>query len=390
MGSDDRRDSPAPGHFEVLKRDGTTSARLSRLVTRAGELLLPAFLPVATRGAIKLLTSEQVREQDVQGLLTNAFHLHLRPGEEVVASLGGLHKFMGWERPIVTDSGGFQVFSLSELRSVCDDGVTFASPIDGSLHHFSPERTIQIQQKLGADVIVSLDECVQYPAPLEAVRAAALRTIEWNRRSEAEWRRCGSRDSGQLLFGVLQGGTVKELRLRSAQELAEMDLPGYAVGGISVGEGPALAREVLSYTLEAMPADRPRYVMGVGPPEDLLDFIAMGADMFDCVLPTRNARSACAFTRFGRLRLRNASHAESSEPIEPGCDCPACSKYSRGYLRHLFMAGEATAGALVTMHNLRFFTRLLKDAREAITRGEFASFRKSFLEQYLNAEVVRD
>jgi len=385
-GAEGSANSPQPGRFELDACDGATAARASRLATRSGELLLPAFFPVATRGAVKLLTSAQVRSQLVQGLLVNAFHLHLRPGEEVVEALGGLHRFMDWPGPLVTDSGGFQVFSLAELRRVTDDGVVFASPIDGSPLELTPERVIEIQRRLGADIVVSLDECVQYPAPRETVEAAARRTLAWNRRSREEWLRGGSRESGQLLFGVLQGGTVRELRLRSLSELAEMELPGYAIGGVSVGEGPALAREVLSYTLEAAPRDRPRYVMGVGPPEDLLDFIAMGADMFDCVLPTRNARSACAFTRSGRLRLRNAAHARSEEPIEALCDCPACRTVSRGYLRHLFVAGEATAGALVTMHNLRFFSRLLAESREAIVRGRFSEFRKSFLEQYLAGE----
>jgi queuine tRNA-ribosyltransferase len=365
-----------PGRFVVDATDGP--ARASRFVTAHGEVELPAFFPVATRAAVKMLSMEQTRAQGATGLLMNTFHLHLRPGEDTVASFGGLHRFSGWDGPIITDSGGFQVFSLRDLRKVTDDGVVFASPIDGSTHEFTPEVVVEIQRKLGSDVIVSLDECVQYPAPPETVKAAQVRTIEWNARSAAAWRR-GETDR-QLLFGVIQGGMVRELRLECVARLAELDLPGYAVGGVSVGEGPALAREVLSYTLSAMPGDRPRYVMGVGPPEDLLDYVAMGADLFDCVLPTRNARGACAFTSAGKLRLRNAAHVRSDLPIEEDCDCECCRTASRGYLRHLYNVGEAAAPALVSIHNIHFFTRTMREARAAICAGRFEEYRRSFQE----------
>ena len=374
------------GRFVVDARDGKSSARASRFVTKHGEVKLPAFFPVATRGTVKCATSRTVRSLGAPGLLANAFHLHLRPGEDRVAALGGLHGFMDWDLPIVTDSGGFQVFSLPELRKVSDDGVTFASPIDGSVHEFTPERVIDIQRKLGADVMISLDECVPYPAPVPTVKAAAERTIRWVGRSAEEWRR--GPDAGQMLFGVVQGGTVRELRLESVERLAELGLPGYAVGGVSVGEGPALLREVLSYTLEVMPADRPRYVMGVGTPEDLLDSVALGADLFDCVMPTRNARGACAFTRHGKVRLRNARHVSSDRPVEEGCDCPCCTSASRGYLRHLFLAGEVTAAVLVTMHNVRFFARLMEETRAALVEGRFDSYRSEFLEKYESGEAV--
>jgi queuine tRNA-ribosyltransferase len=346
---------------------------------------MPAFFPVGTHATVKMLTADQVRSQGVPGLLMNAFHLHLRPGEEVVASIGGLHRFAGWDRPIVTDSGGFQVFSLPDLRKVTDDGVIFASPVDGSLHEFTPERVVDIQRRLGADVIVSIDECVQYPAAPDVVWAAARRTNAWNARSAAAWR--AGETARQVLFGVVQGGVIREARLECVERLAELGLPGYAVGGVSVGEGPALAREVLSYTVRALPGDRPRYVMGVGPPEDLLDFIAMGADMFDCVIPTRNARGACAFTRDGKVRLRNAAHTRSEAPIEPGCDCPCCTSVSRAYLRHLFLTGEATASSLVSMHNVRFFTRTMDEAREAILAGTFDTYREAFAERYHRGEA---
>lgn len=367
-------------------RDAGTSARAARLGTRHGEVMLPAFFPVATQGVVKTLTSEQVRGLGVGQLLANAFHLHLRPGEEAIQSLGGLHRFMGWDGPLLTDSGGFQVFSLADLRTVTDEGVRFASPADGSVHFFTPEKVVEIQRRLGADMIVALDECVAYPSPRGLVEEAAGRTLRWAKASLAQWRALENEHPGQILFGVVQGGTIKEVRLKCVERLAELRLPGYAVGGVSVGEGPELAREVLSYTLEGLPADRPRYVMGYGSPEDLLEAIALGADMFDCVLPTRNARTGTAFSRLGKVRLRNAAHAASRAPIEEGCGCPCCSNYSRGYLRHLFQAGEATGPALVTMHNLWFYTRLMASAREAILAGSFGSFRRDFTAAYTSME----
>lgn len=373
------------GRFVIDARDPKSAARASRFVTRHGEVKLPAFFPVATRATVKCATSETVRSLGSPGLLVNAFHLHLRPGEDRVAELGGIHRFMGWDLPIITDSGGFQVFSLPDLRKVTDDGVVFASPIDGSTHEFTPERAIDIQRKLGADVMIQLDECVRYPAPVPTVKAASERTVRWASRCADEWR--SGRDTGQMLFGVIQGGTVREVRLEAVERLAELGLPGYAVGGVSVGEGPALLREVLSYTLEAMPPDRPRYVMGIGTPGDLLDAVGLGADLFDCVMPTRNARGACAFTRFGKVRLRNARHASSGDPVEPGCDCPCCTSVSRGYLRHLFLAGEVTGAMLVTVHNIRFFARLMEEARGAIVEGRFGSYRKKFLERYESGEA---
>ncbi|MHC4251647.1 MAG: tRNA guanosine(34) transglycosylase Tgt [Planctomycetota bacterium] len=368
------------GRFVVDARDDATSARASRLATAHGEVELPAFFPVATRAALKMCTLDVARDLGSPGLLMNAFHLHLKPGEDAVVEMGGLHGFAGWDRPIVTDSGGFQVFSLPDLRTVTDDGVTFASPIDGSVHEFTPEGVVDIQRKLGSDVMISLDECVKYPSSPAVIEAATRRTIDWNRRSAARWREGGG--EGQLLFGVVQGGTSEKLRIECVSALAEIGLPGYAIGGISVGEGPALIREVLAYTIPACPEDRPRYVMGLGPPEDVVDAIAMGADLFDCVMPTRNARGACAFTRDGKVRLRNAAHARSRIPVEPGCDCPCCTRVSRGYLRHLFIVGEAAAAILVTMHNLRFYSRLMQEASEAILARRFGEFRRDFLARY--------
>ena len=378
------REAPAEaGRFTVDALDEGTAARASRLMTAHGEVELPAFFPVATRAALKMTTLDVARDLGAPGLLMNAFHLHLKPGEEAVASLGGLHEFAGWDRPIVTDSGGFQVFSLPDLRTVSDDGVTFASPIDGSLHTFTPEGVVDIQRKLGSDVMIPLDECVKYPSSPATVEASTRRTIDWARRSAGRWREAGgSGEAGQLLFGVVQGGMVRKLRLECASALAEIGLPGYAIGGISVGEGPALIREVLDYTLPACPEDRPRYVMGLGPPEDVVDAVAMGADLFDCVMPTRNARGACAFTRDGKVRLRNAAHARSRLPVEPGCDCPCCTRLSRGYLRHLYIVGEAAAAILVTMHNLRFYSRLMQEMREAILARRFGEFRREFLARY--------
>jgi queuine tRNA-ribosyltransferase len=372
-----------PGRFVIESRDAETAARASRLTTAHGEVALPAFFPVATRAALKMTTLGVARELHSPGLLMNAFHLHLKPGEDAVAEMGGLHGFAGWDRPIVTDSGGFQVFSLPDLRTVTDDGVTFASPIDGSLHEFTPPGVIDIQRKLGSDVMIPLDECVKYPCSPATVEASTRRTIDWARRSAARWREFGgAAEAGQLLFGVVQGGMVEKLRLECVSALAEIGLSGYAIGGISVGEGPALIREVLDYTLPACPEDRPRYVMGLGPPEDIVDAVAMGADLFDCVMPTRNARGACAFTRDGKVRLRNAAHARSRIPVEPGCDCPCCTRVTRGYLRHLFIVGEAAAAILVTMHNLRFYSRLMQEAREAIVARRYGEYRRDFLARY--------
>jgi len=371
------------GRFVIDARDDETAARASRLMTAHGEVELPAFFPVATRAALKMCTLDAARDLGSPGLLMNAFHLHLKPGEDRVAEMGGLHGFTGWDRPIVTDSGGFQVFSLPDLRTVTDDGVTFASPIDGSVHEFTPENVMDIQRKLGSDVMIPLDECVKYPSSPAMVEASTRRTVSWALRSARRWRETGGSDgAGQLLFGVVQGGMIEKLRLECVSALAEIGLPGYAIGGISVGEGPALIREVLGYTLPACPEDRPRYVMGVGPPEDLVDAVAMGADLFDCVMPTRNARGACAFTRDGKVRLRNAAHAGSSLPVEPGCDCPCCTRVSRGYLRHLYIVGEAAAAILVTMHNLRFYSRPMQDAREAVLARRYGEFRREFLARY--------
>jgi queuine tRNA-ribosyltransferase len=325
-------------------------------------------MPVGTQGTVKGLTIEQVRRAGAQMLLGNTYHLALRPGEEVVAELGGLHRFMGWTGPILTDSGGFQLFSLARLTRVRDEGAVFRSHVDGRALALSPERAVAIQEALGADVAMVLDHVVPLPAPPELVRDAAQRTIRWAERSRA----CRSR-TDQALFGIVQGGLDEGLRLGSAAELAALDLDGYAIGGLSVGETPAEMLRVVGLTAPALPADRPRYLMGVGRPADLLASVRHGVDLFDCVMPTRNARNATAFTARGPVRLRNLRHQADPRPVEEGCPCPAC-RHSRAYLRHLFVAGEMLGPMLLTAHNLTYYQRLLAAARAAIAADNYQAF----------------
>ena len=356
-------------------------ARLGVLSTPHGQVPTPAFMPVGTAGSIKGVTPDQVRSAGVHMILANTYHLMLRPGAAAVAQLGGLHRLMNWDGPILTDSGGYQVFSLAHLRRLDADGVEFNSHVDGSPVRLTPRLAIEIQQQLGADVMMQLDECPPADAPREQVERAVLRSADWARRCRDAWRdspRAGRHE--QALFGIQQGGTFPDLRARSAAALLELDLSGYAIGGLSVGEG----HQAMAATLEAidaqLPSDRPRYLMGVGEPRDILTAVAAGVDMFDCVLPTRNGRNAQAFTFGGRVRLRNARHALDNAPLEQGCDCYACCHYSRGALRHLFMAGEMLGPTLVSIHNLRFFARLMERIRRSIADGTFPSQRRAWLE----------
>lgn len=368
--------------FELAVEDGETSARAGVLRTRSGGIETPVFMPVGTQGTVKTLTADELEGAGVRMLLANAFHLSMRPGEEVVASLGGLHEFMGWKGPILTDSGGFQVWSMRELRVVEDEGVRFRSPVDGAERFFSPEIVIEIERRLGPDIMMPLDVCAPYPCARGELKEAMERTHRWLERSVG-----AVGDGDPVLFGIVQGGTDMELRKESAGRARSLDLAGYAVGGVSVGEGPLLMRQVADFAARELPEGKPRYLMGVGPPDDLLDCIAAGYDMFDCVMPTRNGRGACAFTAKGKLRLRNSRHARSRLPIEEGCGCPACARYSRGYLRHLFLAGEQTAGSLVSLHNLFFYERLMKKARRQIIAGRFQEFREAFLVTYGSEET---
>ena len=371
--------NPAPFSFQLHHTDAGCAARRSVFHTPHGPVQLPAFMPVGTLGAVKGLQVEQLRATGTQMVLGNAYHLTLRPGENVVHELGGLHRFMGWDGPILTDSGGFQLYSLANMTKVTEQGAVFRSHIDGRLLELSPERAVEIQQDLGPDVAMVLDHVVALPNPAEVVRDAAERTIRWAQRC----RRAATRDD-QVLFAIIQGGLDPELRVSCARRLAELEFAGYAVGGLSVGERPGQMLQALDVTVPAMPADRPRYLMGVGRPEDLLESIRRGIDMFDCVMPTRNGRNAMAFTDGGTLRLRNLRFERDPLPLEDGCPCPACRR-SRGYIRHLFMAGEMLGPILLSVHNITYYQRLLAAARDAITADRFEAFRREKLRGWGNA-----
>ena len=355
--------------FEVHQVDPRCAARRSTLHTPHGPVELPAFMPVGTLGTVKGLEAEQLLATGTQMVLANAYHLALRPGEEVVRDLGGLHAFMGWQRPILTDSGGFQLFSLAQMTKVTEQGAVFRSHIDGHTMELTPERAVAIQETLGPDVAMVLDHVVGLPNPPEVIRDALERTIRW----AARCRRAAQRDD-QALFAIVQGGLDPDLRVECAERLAEMDFPGYAVGGLSVGESPEEMYRALDDTVPAMPREKPRYLMGVGRPEDLLEAVARGIDLFDCVMPTRNGRNAMAFTDAGPMRLRNLKFERDDTPLEEGCPCVACRR-SRGYLRHLFMADQMLGPILLSIHNITYYQRLMADARAAICAGRYVEFR---------------
>jgi queuine tRNA-ribosyltransferase len=361
--------------FEVLKTD-PTGARLGRVTTPHGVIDTPAFMPVGTQGTVKGLTQQALGELGVQILLGNTYHLYLRPGHERIRGLGGLHRFMSWPGAILTDSGGFQVFSLADLRKITDDGVIFRSHLDGSEHSLTPEKSIEIQQALGSDIAMVLDECIEYPADHQRAAAAVKRTTEWARRCRdyAQANADASTTPEQVLFAIVQGGTHADLRRKSARQLVDLDFPGYAVGGLAVGEPHALSCEMTAAATSELPVDRPRYLMGVGLPEQLANFVASGIDMMDCVLPTRNARNGCLFTSAGRINIKNASYADDSRPLDERCSCVVCRTYSRAYLRHLFMANEILASILNSHHNIAFFLDIMAKIRQAIAFGELAEF----------------
>jgi queuine tRNA-ribosyltransferase len=356
--------------FRLLHTDSRSAARRSVFHTPHGPVQMPAFMPVGTQGSVKGLEIEQLRATGAEMILGNTYHLTLRPGEDVVAALGGLHKFSGWDGPILTDSGGFQLYSLADRAKVSEKQVVFRSHIDGQLLSISPERAVAIQESLGSDVAMVLDHVVGLPNPPEVVRDAAERSVRWARRCQTAARR-----SDQTLFAIVQGGLDETLRAWCAHELRKMDFTGYAVGGLSVGEEPAEMYRILAATCPELPADKPRYLMGVGRPEDLLHAVARGIDLFDCVMPTRNGRNAQAFTDQGPIRLRNLQYERDDAPLEPHCPCAACRR-SRGYIRHLFMANEMLGPILLTLHNLTYYQRLLADARTAIEEDRFEEFRQ--------------
>ena len=333
-------------------------------------------MPVGTAATIKALTHEALEELGASIILANTYHLYLRPGHELIRKLGGLHQFMSWQRAILTDSGGYQVFSLSALRKVTDEGVTFRSHLDGSEHLLTPEKAVEIQLALGSDIAMVLDECIETPAPREKAEAALVRTTRWAKQARQHFLANEKSYPGvkQWQFGIVQGATFADLRRESARQLLDLDFPGYAVGGLAVGEPHSMTCEMTSEVTALLPADRPRYLMGVGKPEQLADYVALGIDMMDCVLPTRAARHACLYTSEGRVLIKNARYAADTRPIDPQCSCSVCKRYTRAYLRHLFAAGEITASILATHHNIHFYLDIMRQIREAIEFGNLAKF----------------
>lgn len=363
--------------FEVLATDG--AARRGRLTTARGAVETPAFMPVGTRGTVKALGPDDLTAAGAQIVLANTYHLLLRPGHEVIRELGGLHTFMGWDRPILTDSGGFQVFSLSKIRTITEEGVEFRSPVDGSAHALTPERSIEIQHALGADIIHPLDECLAYPATREATERSLALTLRWARRSQVAH---AAGASAAALFGIVQGGTWEDLRSRAVGETVALGFDGYAIGGMAVGEPKALMYALTAAVAARLPAGQPRYLMGVGKPEDLIEAVSRGVDLFDCVLPTRNARNGQCFTPDGPLVIKHAGYTRDARPLQEDCRCYACRRFSRAYLRHLFVTEELLAFRLLSLHNVHFFLGLMADLRSAIADGRLASFKARFCERY--------
>ncbi|MEW6072680.1 MAG: tRNA guanosine(34) transglycosylase Tgt [Planctomycetota bacterium] len=363
---------PRSPSFRLEAVDPATGARAGVLATPHGEVPTPLFLPVGTRGTVKGIRPEELAAVGARMLLANTYHLHLRPGEEVVASLGGLHALMGWEGPILTDSGGYQVFSLSHLTAIDEEGATLRSVVDGRPIRLTPESVVLIQRTLGADVIMALDHCPADPTDRRGVAEATERTHRWLDRGARAWRAGGGGEAGPALFGIVQGGVFPDLRRASAAAVVAHDLPGYAIGGVSTGEDRAARLAALDAVLPLLPPDRPRYLMGVGTPLDFVEAVLRGVDMFDCVTPTRHGRNHQAFTPEGRINLRNHRWRRDPGPLDPGCDCPCCRRFSRGALRHLATSGEMLAGILLSLHNLRFFLRLLEEVRAAIVAGDLS------------------
>jgi queuine tRNA-ribosyltransferase len=355
--------------FEILKKDLHSRARWGRMETDHGSISTPAFLPVGTQGTVKALTPEELIDIGVEAILGNTYHLYLRPGHSTIKKLGGLHTFIHWERPILTDSGGYQIFSLKKLRKISEEGATFQSHIDGSLHFLTPEKALEIQRTLGSDIAMVLDECIPYPSSYEYTKTSTSLTIRWAKRSLEQ-----KLETDPALFAIVQGGMYQDLREESAQVLAKMDFQGYAIGGVSVGEPKSLMLSVLQWTTPFLPENGPRYLMGVGTPEDILEAVMCGIDLFDCVLPTRNARNGTLFTSTGRMSIKQAQYAEDQRPIDEACACYTCRHYSRAYLRHLYVANEILSSRLNTIHNLYYYIDFVKSIREAIREDRLLRF----------------
>lgn len=368
--------------FQIEKtlpgEDGLPRARAAKLTLpghdgRPREVLTPTFMPVGTQGTVKAVATRELREMQAQVILGNTYHLYLRPGHRRVERLGGLHKFMNWDGPILTDSGGFQVFSLAQLNKIDDEGVTFASHIDGSKHRFTPELSMEIQSALGSDIVMAFDQCPPYPATEEQVMAAMRRTVAWAERGlKFELK------PHQNRFGIVQGGLYESLRVKSAKEITAMPFDGFAIGGLSIGETPELMQKMAYFTAPLLPAEKPRYLMGVGRPEDLVECVRAGIDMFDCVMPTRNARNGTLFTSRGKVNIKNAQYQDEAAPLDPECPCEACTQYSAAYLRHLFVASEALSARLNSIHNLTYYLTIMQQMRQAILENRFDEWRASF------------
>lgn len=370
--------------FRVTHQDPHSSARAGVLELPHGTVETPVFMPVGTQASVKSLGNNELEALGAQIILGNTFHLYLRPGVEVLDHFRGIHGFMGWNRPVLTDSGGFQVFSLSKLNKVTEEGVAFKSPVDGSAHFFSPESAIDIQRSIGADIMMCFDECTEYPAAYDRAAFSVGLTSRWARRCRDRWLE-GDTEK-QALFGIVQGSVYESLRRESAEALQELDFPGYAIGGVSVGESKEEMQAATGWATAFLPADKPRYLMGVGAPEDLLEAIEKGVDMFDCVMPTRNARHGNLFTRYGRINIKNARFAKDGLPVDPDCGCPACLNHSRAYLHHLFRVGELLSQRLNTLHNLYFMIQLAIRARRALCSGTYTGFKTAFLQDYHQKE----
>ncbi len=368
--------------FEVIKKSEKNRARAGILQTNHGEIQTPIFMPVGTAGSVKAVSVEELAECKAQIILGNTYHLYLRPGTDVIETFGGLHDFINWDKPILTDSGGFQFFSLARLTKRTEEGVKFQSHLNGSRHTFTPEKAVEIQDKLNSDIMMCLDECLAYPADYESTRESLELTTRWAKRCYDYWK--NETQSTNHLFGIVQGGMYEDLRVESAQALAEIDFPGYSIGGLSVGEPKDIMLDMAEKTIPHLPYNKPKYIMGVGTPEDLVELVNLGADMFDCVMPSRNARNGKLFTSFGSINIPNAAHIFDKGPIDPECDCYTCRNYSRAYLRHLYKSRELLVYRLNTIHNLHYYLKLMHDIREAIKKDEFDEFRKEFYAKRAN------
>jgi len=365
--------------FELIGKSTESAARAGVLETLHGTIKTPVFMPVGTLGSVKALSVEDIKDCNAQIILGNTYHLYLRPGCDVIELFDGLHRFMNWNGPILTDSGGFQFFSLAQLTKTTEEGVSFQSHIDGSRHMFTPEKAVDVQQCLDSDIMMCLDECLAYPATWDAAEKSMALTTRWAARCKTQWlEKTGGKNA---LFGIVQGGMYKDLRQRSAEDLGALDFPGYAIGGLSVGEPKEMMYDMAAHTLPLLPVNKPRYVMGVGTPEDLVELTGMGTDMFDCVMPSRNARNGKLFTEKGAINIANACHRTDTRPLDENCSCYTCQSYSRAYLRHLYKANELLAYRLNTIHNIHYYCTLMEGMRQAIIDDRFESFKKEFYEK---------